>query len=99
MASTCPCDRDLVAALKVPAFVRVKKGQPKPKYIPPADVELEGDLAQKFMDQVVARTGHYTVEKLAEFGKVEKIHGVARSDAKLGKLLGVAFGRFWYVAE
>lgn len=98
MASTIPCDRDLVAALKIPKFIRVKKGQPKPKYIAPPDVELEGELATKFMNQVVARTGHYDEKKLAEVGPVGRLRGVARSNPKLGKLLGVAFGRYWYVA-
>lgn len=96
MASTCPADRDLVAALQIPKFVRVKKGQLKPKYIKPADVDLEGELAVKFMNQVVARTGHYDEKKLAEVGPVRKIHGTARADPAHGKLIGAAFGRFWY---
>ncbi len=97
MASTCEADPDLVAAMKIPAFVRVKKGQSKPKYIAPPDVELEGELADKFIKQIAARTGHYSDDKIAQLGAVSRIYGTARANPELGNLLGAAFGRWWYV--
>lgn len=97
MASTCDISPDLVAALKIPKFIRVPKGQAKPKYVAPSDVELEGELAAKFISEVVARTRHYSANKVAEIGSVAKVYGTARSNPKLGTLLGGAFGRWWYV--
>ena len=99
MASSTELTPDLVAALKIPKFVRVPKGQPKPARVIPEDVALDGELVVKFVSQVLIPTPHYSgsnAKALGAIGTPGNIFGTANPDQKHGKCLGAAFGRFWY---
>jgi hypothetical protein len=94
-----PLSPGLVAALKIPKFIRVPKGQARPRYVPPDEVTLEGDLPAKFVNEILAATPHYSggnAKALTDLGAVGKVFGTPNGDPKHGKLLGAAFGRFWY---
>lgn len=96
--------------LGIPPFRRKVKGRPKPPKITPPDVAYRGSQVAEFVDDVLSKNRHFTADHLAELRSASKIIGTTKPDASKydieqkavvhgpqGKLIGVMYGRHWYV--